>query len=165
MPGILKRHHYKTRLCELDIAAQDGFVIAVSFSSLNDDYILSLFNNTYTNIGSGNGMDYKAWLDLYFSGKDPGPVPPLRLYGTAFRINVLKACMKIPYGECRSYAELTAMAGSPNAARATGSALAMNPLPLFIPCHRVIRSDGKTGEFGGGTALKNKLINLEKGKA
>lgn len=83
---------------------------------------------------------------------------------TPFARRVLLACRKVKYGHTATYSRLAQMAGSPAAARAVGNILAKNPLPLIIPCHRIIRSDGQLGGFSAhqGTKLKQKLINLEK---
>ena len=82
---------------------------------------------------------------------------------TPFRKRVLQACREIPYGTTMSYAELARKARSPKAARAVGGALGANPMPLLIPCHRVVRSDGALGGFSApaGVALKQRLIALE----
>ncbi|NOY54320.1 MAG: methylated-DNA--[protein]-cysteine S-methyltransferase [Deltaproteobacteria bacterium] len=78
-----------------------------------------------------------------------------------FRQRVLKVLQTIPYGEVRSYQWVAVQAGSPRAFRAAGSACAANPLPLLIPCHRVIAGDGSLGGFRGGTLLKKRLLALE----
>jgi methylated-DNA-[protein]-cysteine S-methyltransferase len=80
-----------------------------------------------------------------------------------FQQKVLKAAMKIPYGTVETYGSLARKIGCPRGSRAVGSALAQNPFPLVIPCHRIIRGDGKSGGFsaGGGVALKNKLLQME----
>ena len=82
---------------------------------------------------------------------------------TPFQQKVFKAAIKVPYGTVVTYASLARKAGCPNSSRAVGNALARNPLPLFIPCHRIVRGDGKLGGFsaGGGIALKRKLLELE----
>jgi methylated-DNA-[protein]-cysteine S-methyltransferase len=79
-----------------------------------------------------------------------------------FRRRVLRATARIPYGETRSYRHMAGAAGSPNAVRAAGSALANNPLPIIVPCHRVLRSDGGLGGYRGGLALKRRLLALER---
>lgn len=83
---------------------------------------------------------------------------------TPFQQKVFKAAMRIPYGTVETYASLARKAGCPNSSRAVGNALARNPFPLLIPCHRIVRGDGKLGGFsaGGGIALKRKLLELEK---
>jgi methylated-DNA-[protein]-cysteine S-methyltransferase len=82
-----------------------------------------------------------------------------------FARKVLAVCGKIHSGQTVSYSQLARMTGRPRAARAVGSALARNPVPLIIPCHRVIHSNGSIGRFSasGGTKTKKKLIDLEKG--
>lgn len=79
-----------------------------------------------------------------------------------FRKRALKMLARVPYGKTISYRQLAARAGSPQAHRAAGSACANNPLPLVIPCHRVLRSDGSLGGFGGGLMVKRRLLEVEK---
>jgi O-6-methylguanine DNA methyltransferase len=100
----------------------------------------------------------------YFEGKPIRFNTPLAIDKlTPFARKVLRTCMKIPAGKTVSYSQLASMAGNPRASRAVGSALAKNPVPLIIPCHRVIHSDGSLGNFSaiGGTGTKKKLIALE----
>jgi methylated-DNA-[protein]-cysteine S-methyltransferase len=82
-----------------------------------------------------------------------------------FRRRVQEACRKIPYGKTLSYAQLAAKAGKPAAVRAVGSAMSHNPLPILIPCHRVLHSDGRIGGFSaiGGISLKQRLLEMEQG--
>ncbi len=82
---------------------------------------------------------------------------------TDFRRRVLEACRRIPRGKTATYADLARAAGSPRATRAVGSAMANNPLPLVVPCHRVIRSDGSLGEFSSprGVRQKEHMLRLE----
>ncbi len=81
-----------------------------------------------------------------------------------FHKKVYKKLMNVPYGKTVTYAELARMAGNPKASRAVGSAMAKNPLPLIIPCHRVIKSNGEIGNFSSdrGPALKRTMINMER---
>ena len=74
---------------------------------------------------------------------------------------VLRETAQIPFGETRSYAEVAAAAGSPRAFRAAGSALGANPIPIIVPCHRVLRSGGGIGGYGGGLEVKRRLLTLE----
>jgi O-6-methylguanine DNA methyltransferase len=80
-----------------------------------------------------------------------------------FPRKALTACKKVKYGQTFSYSDLAKLAGRPGAGRAVGNILAKNPIPLIIPCHRIIRSDGKIGGFsaGGGVSLKEKMLELE----
>ena len=74
-----------------------------------------------------------------------------------------EAALAIPYGQVRTYAELAAAAGSPRAVRAAGNAMARNPLPIVVPCHRVLRTGGGLGGYGGGLDVKRMLLDLEAG--
>jgi methylated-DNA-[protein]-cysteine S-methyltransferase len=79
----------------------------------------------------------------------------------SFLRRALTAARGIPRGQVRSYAWLAAAAGNPRAARAAGQAMARNPVPIIIPCHRVVASDGSLGGFGGGLGMKRRLLALE----
>jgi len=81
--------------------------------------------------------------------------------GTPFARAVLESMARIPYGEVWSYADVAKAAGNPRAVRAAGSAVGRNPYPILIPCHRVVRSGGEIGQFGGGVELKRRLLALE----
>jgi len=101
-------------------------------------------------------------LQAYFRGERVSLNLALHLSGLeAFSRRILRACAQIPYGQTRSYGEVAAMAGAPRASRAAGQALARNPLPIFVPCHRVIGADGKLVGFGAGLDMKRRLLALE----
>ena len=100
-------------------------------------------------------------LEEYFRGKRKHFSIPLRTNLSIFQASVLDEVLKIPYGEVISYQDLAIRIGKPGAARAVGSALGKNPIPIFIPCHRVIGSDGRLTGFVGGLDWKRYLINLE----
>ena len=100
-------------------------------------------------------------LGAYFDGKLKDFDLPLILDGTAFQLLVWNNLRKIPYGETISYGQLAKRIGSPDAARAVGLANGSNPIPIIIPCHRVIGSNGDLTGFGGGLPLKKKLLALE----
>lgn len=89
---------------------------------------------------------------------------PLCPEGTDFQKSVWNALCAIPYGQTRSYAQIAQMIGNPNAVRAVGQANSKNPLPIFIPCHRVIAADGSLGGYSAGLILKQTLLFLEQGK-
>jgi methylated-DNA-[protein]-cysteine S-methyltransferase len=101
-------------------------------------------------------------LDLYFEGKLDHFDLPLdwRLSG-GFRQRVLRAINRIPYGQTRSYTEMARKAGNERAVRAAGSACGSNPIPLVVPCHRVLRTGGALGGYGGGLPMKQALLELE----
>jgi methylated-DNA-[protein]-cysteine S-methyltransferase len=81
---------------------------------------------------------------------------------TDFQLRVLEETLRIPFGRVRAYSWIAKRVGSPGAARAVGSVLRKNPYPLFIPCHRVVKSDGTLGRYSGGKGVKRKLIEFEK---
>jgi methylated-DNA-[protein]-cysteine S-methyltransferase len=101
-------------------------------------------------------------LDLYFEGKLDRFDLPLdwRLSG-GFRQRVLRAINRIPYGQTRSYTEMARKAGNERAVRAAGTACGSNPIPLVVPCHRVLRTGGALGGYGGGLPMKEGLLELE----
>jgi methylated-DNA-[protein]-cysteine S-methyltransferase len=100
-------------------------------------------------------------LGAYFEGKLKDFDLPLVLNGTEFQLLVWNNLRKIPYGETVSYGQLARRIGSPEAARAVGLANGSNPIPIIIPCHRVIGSNGDLAGFGGGLPVKKKLLALE----
>src|ERR1700719_4924038 len=97
----------------------------------------------------------------YFVGLRTGFDLPLAPEGTPFQRAVWRQLQDIPYGETISYGELARRVGNPKASRAVGSANGANPLPIVIPCHRVIAGDGTLGGFGGGLPTKQALLALE----
>jgi len=108
-----------------------------------------------------------ALLESYFASE---PIDfnalSLKLFGTAFDMRVWNAIGKIPYGETANYAGIASLIGSPRACRAVANACGRNILPIVIPCHRVIRSDGRMGGWsgGGGPEVKEKLLAMEGGR-
>jgi methylated-DNA-[protein]-cysteine S-methyltransferase len=102
-------------------------------------------------------------LEEYFEGKRKKFDLPLALHGTDFQVTVWKALQKIPYGKTISYGELAAMIGNPKACRAVGMANNRNPIPIIIPCHRVIGKDGSLTGYAGGLEMKRTLLEIEEG--
>jgi methylated-DNA-[protein]-cysteine S-methyltransferase len=101
-------------------------------------------------------------LDRYFEGQLRDFEVPLDWQLTrGFYRKVLRATARIPYGRTRSYGQMAKSAGSPRAVRATGTALGSNPLPIIVPCHRVLRTGGALGGYGGGLDVKQALLELE----
>ena len=101
-------------------------------------------------------------LELYFEGKlDRFDLPLDWRLSHGFRLRVLRAINRIPYGQTRSYTEMATRAGNERAVRATGSACGSNPIPLVVPCHRVLRSGGALGGYGGGLPMKQALLEME----
>ena len=100
-------------------------------------------------------------LEAYFGGALKDFNLPLSLEGTEFQLRVWRCLRTIPYGETISYGQLAQRIGKPKALRAVGLANGSNPIPIIIPCHRVIGSDGSLTGFGGGLPIKKKLLALE----
>ncbi len=109
---------------------------------------------------------WAAQLEAYFDGRRRGwnvwDIDMVGLGFSPFQTAVYSALLSVPPGTTVSYARLAEMAGHPGAARAVGTAMARNPLPVVIPCHRVVRGDGSLGEYGcGGPLWKERLLDLE----
>jgi methylated-DNA-[protein]-cysteine S-methyltransferase len=101
-------------------------------------------------------------LDLYFEGKlDRFDLPLDWQLSEGFRLRVLHAIAAIPYGQTRSYTQMATTAGNERAVRAAGTACGRNPIPVVVPCHRVLRSGGALGGYGGGLPMKEGLLQLE----
>ena len=103
-------------------------------------------------------------LDAYFHGERRAFTLPLAPRGTAFQQAVWQALCAIPCGETRSYGEIAAAIGKPRACRAVGMANHRNPIPIFIPCHRVVGKDGALTGYVGGLAVKRTLLEMEQGR-
>ena len=100
-------------------------------------------------------------LNEYFAGERLEFDLPLRLNGTEFQLQVLEELQRIPYGETKSYGDIAERIGRPKALRAVGAANGRNPIPIIVPCHRVIGSSGDLTGFGGGLDIKEALLRLE----
>ncbi|MPN25734.1 Methylated-DNA--protein-cysteine methyltransferase, inducible [bioreactor metagenome] len=110
-------------------------------------------------------MALRAFAEMseYLSGERRAFDFKIRPDGTDFQKRVWKAISGIPYGETRTYAQIAEGAGRREAARAAGSACGANPVIIAIPCHRVVRSDGSTGDYLYGAEMKESLLRLERG--
>ena len=148
---------YKSPIGWIDIIAEENRILRTSFSEVAPSSeptfppTLPVLNRTI------------KLLDLYFAG---GPVDFAELsvqltYATDFQQQVWNAIQQIPYGEVRTYQWIADRIGSPKSARAVGNATGANPVSILIPCHRVIRSNGALGGYGGGLERKRQLLALE----
>ena len=111
-------------------------------------------------------VEAQRWLELYFSGRDPGFLPRLKPCGTPFRRTVWEILLTVPYGRTVTYGEIAARAaerlGRPRmSAQAAGGAVGHNPISLIIPCHRVVGADGNLTGYAGGMDRKLRLLRLE----
>jgi methylated-DNA-[protein]-cysteine S-methyltransferase len=123
-------------------------LFARGFSAKESDSLFLDLKQRIINYYNGNPVEFPDELD--FNG------------ATSFQRSVWRAVAKISYGETQSYGWVAARIGKPGASRAVGQALHRNPLPLIVPCHRVVGSDGKLVGFGGGIDVKKALLELEK---
>jgi len=109
--------------------------------------------------------DVRTQLAEYFAGRRRTFDLPLHLAGTAFQQQVWAALLDIPYGQTTSYGKTAAAIGSPSASRAVGLANGQNPIPIIVPCHRVIGADGSLTGYGGGLDAKRWLLAHESDQA
>jgi methylated-DNA-[protein]-cysteine S-methyltransferase len=117
---------------------------------------------------SGNhpiATEAASQLRAYFAGQLRHFHLPLDMRGTDFQLRVWCELERIPYGETRSYSQIATAIGAPRAVRAVGAANGANPLPIVVPCHRVIGAAGKLVGYGGGLPLKKRLLELEGARA
>jgi len=124
----------------------------IDFNDNDEDVIFEL---------SDDNM-YLNQLKKYFLGKIKSFDLPLVLVGTPFQMKVWEYIQHIPYGETQTYNEVARGIGHLRSSRAVGNALHVNPIPIIVPCHRVIRTDGGLGGFGLGIDVKQKLLDFEK---
>lgn len=152
---------------ELLLATTDEGLVKVSFGA-GDDVLAELARHVGPRVLRLPARldDVARQLDEYFAGRrrDFDMALDLRL-AHGFRRKVLDELRTVSYGRTVSYAQLAVSSGSARAVRAVGSACATNPIPIVIPCHRVLRSDGNIGNYGGGSAVKRALLDLEAGRA
>jgi O-6-methylguanine DNA methyltransferase len=128
----------------------------------NKESIVSLVFDDLGNRDNTNLLlEAKKQLCAYFAGKLNTFQLPLHFSGTTFQTQVWAALQTIPYGTTISYRKLSEMVGSPHAFRAVGNANGKNPLPILIPCHRVIAHNGSLGGYSGGLDRKRFLLSLE----
>ena len=148
------------------LASTEAGVVRVAFAVEDHDRVLETLGRSVGSriLRGGNRLDPLAReLDDYFSGLRHGFDIPLDLrLAHGFRLTVLRHLSEIPYGSTESYGQVAAASGSPRAVRAVGSACATNPLPIVVPCHRVVRSDGSLGGYLGGLSTKERLLALER---
>lgn len=152
---------------QLLVASSDAGIVRVAFAGEGHDAVLERLSDA---LGSRVLKDPKAadaahrQLDEYFDGRRRAFDVPIDLrLAHGFRREVLDHLRDIPFGSTASYGTVAAAAGRPKASRAVGTACATNPLPILIPCHRVVRSDGSIGEYLGGPEAKRQLLSLESG--
>ena len=170
--GSFSHAAFDTELGPVALAATEVGVVRVSLPGSDPDELVEevIARTRLEPVEGGERVDEAAdQIEDFISGDRTNFDVDLdwRLV-TGFNRQVLEATASIPYGETRSYGEVAEMAGSPGAQRAAGTALSVNPIALIVPCHRVIRSDGSIGGYGGGMSgqrLKQRLLDIENPQA
>jgi methylated-DNA-[protein]-cysteine S-methyltransferase len=149
----MNTHYYKSPVGIIEIKADDRAITGVNL----------LKNANVAMQASTNKLITEACVqfDEYFAGKRKTFDLPLSTKGTPFQQSVWEQLQKIPYGKTISYSQLAKAINNPKACRAVGSANGKNPIPIIIPCHRVISSDGSLGGFSSGLDIKIRLLELE----
>ena len=145
---------YNTKIGTIGIAEENGAITNLYFSKTVADSKAILEETVIL-------QEANKQLQEYFAGTRSVFDLPLALKGTAFQQKVWQALKEIPFGETRSYGEIAKSIGQPKASRAVGGANNKNPLPIFIPCHRVIGTNGKLVGYAGGLEIKKILLNVE----
>ena len=155
----------ETPIGSLLLAATDRGLVRVAFESEDHDSVLAALSQLISPrvLKAPERLDTVAReIDQYFDRRRDAFDLPLDLrLARGFRREVLTHLLEIDYGTTATYAWVAAAAGKPNAVRAAGSACANNPIPVVVPCHRVVRSDGSVGRYAGGTEVKQTLLALE----
>lgn len=155
-----------TPVGRLLLAATERGLLRVAYASEDHDRVLQqLADRVSPRVLRAPGrLDAAAReIEEYLAGRRTAFDLPLDLrLSSGFRRLVLGHLRGISYGRTESYAQVAAAAGSPRAVRAVGTACATNPLPLVVPCHRVVRSDGSIGQYLGGATVKRALLDLER---
>jgi len=143
-----------TAIGGLGVTVDDGDVVGVSFGAAGP-----LAGSTQLDPALALAV---AELTAYFSGQRTDFTVPLRFVrGSAFERAVWAQIAAIPYGQMRTYGEIARAVGEPGGAQAVGAACGSNPIPVIVPCHRVVAAAGKLGGFGGGLPRKRTLLQLE----
>jgi methylated-DNA-[protein]-cysteine S-methyltransferase len=150
---------YESPVDTLLLLADERGLIAIRFAGNTAD-ALGKIESGWSE-GSGVLADCVTQLDAYFSGELTEFNLPLVFSGTDFQKQVMHALCTIPFGETCSYGELAKKLGRDGAARAVGSANRRNPLPIIVPCHRVIGANGDLTGFAGGLDIKRTLLSIE----
>ncbi|MFO7154394.1 MAG: methylated-DNA--[protein]-cysteine S-methyltransferase [Caldicoprobacter oshimai] len=146
-------------ICPITIIASVRGVRGIHFTSL--DAIIEKL--TQENIPHIIDLSHPAAIELreYFQGHRKHFDVPIDIDGTPFQLKVWKALQSIPYGKVRSYKDIAIQIGHPKAFRAVGQACGANPIPIIIPCHRVLTASGNLGGFSAGIEIKKALLDLE----
>jgi len=157
-------HNYQSPLGEIVIASNDTAITGlwlvgqrhfdIEVEGCITDKDLPIFD------------EVSRWLDIYFTGNNPGEIPAVRMNGTPFQLEVWQILQAVPYGKLITYREIAELIAKKRgitkmSARAVGNAVGRNPVSILVPCHRVVGSSGKMTGYAGGIERKVKLLKLE----
>ena len=149
-----KLYYYETALGKIGIAEEHGFITNLCFMKMKQPLNAKLYETEILKEAS-------LQLNEYLNGERKEFDLPLNPHGTDFQQTVWSELLNIPYGEVRSYKEIALSIGYKKSVRAVGNANNKNPIPIIIPCHRVIASDGEISGYIGGSELKKRLLDIE----
>ena len=155
---------FNSPIGKIHLAATEKGLCEVGISEREKRFVKSL-QKTYKIKPVKDDAAFKELVKLlkrYFNGERIKIDIPFDFQGTDFEKKVWKALLKIPYGKTKTYGEIAREIGLPNGARAVGNACGKNPIPIIIPCHRVVASNGGLGGYTGGIGIKKKLLKIEK---
>lgn len=155
----MQRRSYFSPIGEILLAADGGALIGLWFRGQKYEGA-GLCENEKETDESAVLSSVCRWLDRYFAGERPAADFPLAPRGSAFRQQVWRELLNVPYGQTVSYGELGRRIGCPSA-RAIGNAVGHNPISILIPCHRVVGAGGKITGYAGGVEKKEFLVRLE----
>lgn len=150
--------HYASPLGPILLAADETGLTGLWFEA--QKYFPSFLGVDYQEKETPVLTETVRWLDVYFSRKDPGFLPPLHPQGSPFRQTVWDILLTIPRGQTMTYGEIARRLGV-RSAQAVGGAVGHNPISILIPCHRVVGSDGSLTGYAGGVERKARLLQLE----
>jgi methylated-DNA-[protein]-cysteine S-methyltransferase len=146
--------YHETKIGKLGIAEEYGFITNVYFMNMKQPLYAKLYETEVIKEGFSQ-------IEEYLKGERKEFDLPLNPSGTSFQQQVWCEILKIPYGDTVTYKDISTDLGNDNSARAVGSATGKNPIPIIIPCHRVVGANNKTSGYIGGVELKNTLLNIE----
>ena len=152
---MTNKFYYNTKIGDITIVEGNNQITHIQFGKITKE------GNEQIKESKIIKEAYKQ-LTEYFEGKRKKFDLPLKIEGTPFRVKVWKALLNIPYGETRSYKQIAIEIGNSKASRAVGMANNKNPIPIIIPCHRVIGSNGELIGYASGTNIKKILLDIEK---
>lgn len=150
-----KLYYYETKIGKIGLAEEHGFITNLYYMNMKQPLNAKLYETEIL-------KECNAQLNEYLDGKLKEFDIPLNPKGTDFQQTVWAELLNIPYGETRSYKDIASIISNKNISRAVGNANNKNPIPIIIPCHRVISSDNNISGYVGGIKTKQFLIELEK---